>query len=327
MTMPLQIAILGFSDFDRRALASHLRQARPHANAFALVSAVDDGRLLIADADEPGVIALLRNLERTADTLFIGAHAPSDAGGWIMRPIDQNQVLRELDAMAARLDNPQTAPLPLLTNPVHDTVWLASQPAPLHRPGSLDRLGAPLLRHRRADDPIVPAAPPPTQRELNAVRRQTREAQQRPATEHRALLVDDSEVAQHFMARQLRAQGLETDFAFTSGHALALLGERHYGVVFLDLDLGPDSPVDGLTLCNQIRTQLLQRGERPPPVVMVSASHDPVHQVRATLAGAVAFLGKPLDLEALQRLLQRLNLVSPPPPSPDQHARWPVRPG
>jgi CheY-like chemotaxis protein len=325
--MPLQIAILGFSDFDRRALASHLRQARPRAAAFVLVSAVDDGQFVIADADEPGVIALLRNLERTADTLFIGAHAPSDAGGWIMRPIDQNQVLRELDAMAARLDNPHTAPLPLLSHPVHDTVWSNSQPVALDRPSGLETQRSPLPPQRRADDSPRPGAAPPTQRELNAVRRQTREARQTPVTEHRALLVDDSEVAQHFMARQLRAQGLETDFAFTSDHALDLLGQRPYGVVFLDLDLGPDSTVDGLTLCSQIRTRLLQQGGHPPPVVMVSGSHDPVHQVRATLAGAVAFLGKPLDLEALRRLLQRLNLVSRPALHPEHDNRWPARPG
>jgi DNA-binding response OmpR family regulator len=40
-------------------------------------------------------------------------------------------------------------------------------------------------------------------------------------------------------------------------------------------------------------------------VVMVSAFHDPVDQVRGTLAGAEGYLGKPLDSLALDRLLQR----------------------
>jgi len=46
-------------------------------------------------------------------------------------------------------------------------------------------------------------------------------------------------------------------------------------------------------------------------VVMVSAFHDPVDQVRGTLAGAEAYLGKPLELPALDRLLGRQGLYRP----------------
>jgi CheY-like chemotaxis protein len=61
-------------------------------------------------------------------------------------------------------------------------------------------------------------------------------------------------------------------------------------------------------------------------VVMVSAFHDPVDQVRGTLAGAEGYLGKPLDLVELDRLLGRQGFYrqlgpaasGPRPSAPDR---------
>ena len=140
------------------------------------------------------------------------------------------------------------------------------------------------------------------------------------------MLVDDSEVALHFLKRQLQGYGLECDLARDSDRALDLLNHHAYGLVFLDLDLGPDSRSDGLTLCHQIRYRLHYPGGRAPMVVMVSAFHDPVDQVRGTLAGAEAYLGKPLDLPALDRLLGRQGLYRPLGPA-GAAARRPGHPG
>ena len=136
--------------------------------------------------------------------------------------------------------------------------------------------------------------------------------------------MDDSEIALHFLRRQLERYGLQTDFARHSDRALDLLTHHRYGFVFLDLDLGDDSRVDGLTLCHQIRTRLLHPGGQPPMVVMVSAFHDPVYQVRGTLAGAEAHLGKPLDPQALDRLMQRKGLRVSAAAAP---TAWPPDPG
>jgi CheY-like chemotaxis protein len=144
---------------------------------------------------------------------------------------------------------------------------------------------------------------------LDALRRRQREALIQPQIVPRALLVDDSEVALHFLRRQLEAFDLQIDMARHSDRALDLLTHHDYGIVFLDVDLGEDSRVDGLTLCHQIRHRLLHPGGKAPMVVMVSAMHEPVDQVRGTLAGAEAYLGKPLDLNQLDRLLQRQGLV------------------
>jgi CheY-like chemotaxis protein len=296
MPVPIPIAILGFSTFDRKALASYFQLTGGGRRRYEHVLPLDNAELVIADADEAGVLELLRKLGRVKDALFIGAAAPVEAAAWMMRPIDQTQVLRELDAMLARRDNPRSSPLPL------------TLPTSLGR-GALRTIGTvdlPELPSRRASDEAPRRHP--AQLDPAEARRREREALRRPQIAPRVLLVDDSEVALHFLQRQLQGYGLEIDRARHSDRALDLLTHHVYGMVFVDVDLGRESRVDGLTLCHQIRYRLVHPGGRPPMVVMVSAFHDPVDQVRGTLAGAEGYLGKPLDLVELDRLLGRQGL-------------------
>jgi CheY-like chemotaxis protein len=300
MPVPIPVAILGFSTFDRKALASYFQLSGRSRPRYAHVLNADLADLVIADADEPGVLELLRTLGRVQDALFIGALAPPEAAAWMMRPIDQTQVLRELDALMARRDNPRSSPLPL------------TLPSSLGR-GALRTIGAidpPDAPTRRSDDDLPPRRHP-AQLDPQEARRRELEALRRPQIAPRALLVDDSEVALHFLKRQLQPYAIEVDLARDSERALDLLTHHVYGLVFLDVDLGPNSRTDGLTLCHQIRYRLHHPGGRAPMVVMVSAFHDPVDQVRGTLAGAEAYLGKPLDLTALDRLLGRQGLYRP----------------
>lgn len=316
MSVPIPVAILGFSTFDRKALASYFQLNGRGRARYAHVLNADLADLVIADADEPGVLELLQTLGRVQDALFIGALAPSDAAAWMMRPIDQTQVLRELDALMSRRDNPSSLPLPL------------TLPSSLGR-GALRTIGAldlPDPPARRADDGAPPARRHPEQLDPHEARRRELEALRRPQIAPRALLVDDSEVALHFLKRQLLAYGVEVDLARDSDRALDLLTHHVYGLVFLDVDLGPNSRTDGLTLCHQVRYRLQHPGGRAPMVVMVSAFHDPVDQVRGTLAGAEAYLGKPLDLPALDRLLGRQGLYRSLAPSAQPGGASP-RPG
>jgi len=300
MPVPIPVAILGFSAFDRKALASYFQLTGRTRPRYAHVLNADLADLVIADADEPGVLELLRTLGRVQDALFIGALAPPEAAAWMMRPIDQTQVLRELDALMARRDNPRSSPLPL-------TLPSSLGRGALRTIGMLDLPDAPT---RRVDDDLPPRRHP-AQLDPQEARRRELEALRRPQIAPRALLVDDSEVALHFLKRQLQAYAIDVDLARDSERALDLLTHHVYGLVFLDVDLGPHSRTDGLTLCHQIRYRLHHPGGRAPMVVMVSAFHDPVDQVRGTLAGAEAYLGKPLDLTALDRLLGRQGLYRP----------------
>ena len=298
MPAPIPVAILGFASTDRQALAASLQRNARRTPAYKNVLGVDDARFVIADASQPTVVALLRALGRTADAVFIGADAPVDAAARLPGPVDPAKVQRQLDALLARRDGAPAQQMPATATP---PVPAAAVQAPA----------------------AAPHAPSPWHQARDAAR-QKRESQRQPQTPLRALLVDDSEIALHFLRRQLERYRLQIDFARHSDRALDLLTHHRYGFVFLDLDLGDESRVDGLTLCHQIRTRLLHPGGVAPMVVMVSAFHDPVYQVRGTLAGAEAHLGKPLDPLALDRLMQRKGLSAAPGTAP---VAPPTRPG
>ncbi|HEY6352943.1 MAG TPA: response regulator, partial [Burkholderiaceae bacterium] len=76
-----------------------------------------------------------------------------------------------------------------------------------------------------------------------------------------------------------------------SDAALAQLEQHDFNYVFLDVELGPGSRLDGLALCRHIK----RRTKRPPVVAMVSAHASQTDRVRGSLAGCDAYLGKPLQ--------------------------------
>ncbi len=328
MSAPIAVALLGFSNFERNALASYFKLAAQRSPLYVHVLDIDEARFVVADADQPGVPDLLETLGRTGDSVFVGVHGPAAGAAWMMRPIDPAQILRELDHLLMARDNPASAPLPLHTRP-----GALARAALAAGASLLDRV----LPSRRADDesaktptivaaamtpqaldrPPMPApqpperaAPRPTDRKAEAQarrekreRRERREAALRPVTVRRALLVDDSEVALAFLERQLHRHDIVADWAMNSSKAIELLSQRPYGMVFLDIDLGESSELDGLALCQHIKRRHVHPNGRAPLVVLVSAFSEAVDRVRGSLAGADAHLGKPLDGGTLDRLL------------------------
>ncbi len=280
---PQRVALLGFGDFERSALVSYLRLTGRRVPAYAEADSVDGADYVIADADHSGTLDAVLGADRVTDTVFIGSLAPDGALAWMMRPIDPMQVFRELDAAVVLRRSRAQAALPAATRevlPPAITEVPTPTPAPTAQPASTRPLksGPP----RRVGDQAAPTS---------------------------ALLVDDSEVALRFLERQLQALGLRTDTANDSQRALELLASRNYDVVFLDVDLGPNSELDGLGLCQHIKRQLKPRtAAAAPVVVMVSAHSSTTDRVRGSFAGCDAYLAKPLDDEGLRRSLRALGL-------------------
>lgn len=109
----LRVALQGFSDFERTALASYFRLAGNRFPAYEQAAEPDEARFIVADADMPGVIDRIVEAGRVADTVFVGSHAPEGALAWMMRPIDPLHVLRELDARAEAQQGPAREERPL----------------------------------------------------------------------------------------------------------------------------------------------------------------------------------------------------------------------
>ena len=299
MPAPIPVALLGFGPAERLALAAALRQTARRVPAYGPVLGLDDARFVVVDAAQPEALALLRTLGRGPDAVLVGSALPPHAARGAPPAPDTAWVLQQLDALLTlQGDAAPTAPATVL-------------------PG-----------HALSDPPdALPAArlaahPPSPWHQAHDERRRRREQREADAravsAAPRALLVDDSEIALQYLRRQLEHYGLQLDMARHSDRALDLLGQHNYDMVFLDIDLGDDSRMDGLTLCHQICKRLPLPGRSASTVVMVSAFHDPVNRVRGTLAGAAGYLGKPLDGLALDRLMQQQGhrRIEPPLPLP-----------
>lgn len=272
-----RVMLLGFGEFERHALASYLRLAGSRALAYTQVESIAEADFVIADADHPGAIDAVLAADRVRDTVFIGALAPDGALAWAMRPIDPLQVFRDLDATVALRQTNQ---------PAARAAAAAPAPADVPPPTAPGTAGAPDAPMRRASDMTPTAA---------------------------ALVVDDSELAQRYLQRQLAALGVRCECVAFSQQASKLLAEQRFDVVFVDVELGPMSEMDGLALCRHIKDIHREPGRGlAPKVVIVSAHAGATDRVRGTFAGCDAYVAKPLDDEALQRQLQLLGILPDP---------------
>ena len=117
-----------------------------------------------------------------------------------------------------------------------------------------------------------------------------------------------SDIALRFLQKSLAPYAVQSECASGSAKAIELMAKHAYRFVFLDVELGPASAMDGLALCQHVKRQHHQPGAPLPLVVMVSAHHSELDRVRGSLAGCDAYLGKPLQPAELQHLMHRHGL-------------------
>ncbi len=346
MSSAIRVALLGFSDFERSTLAAFFRLADRQRPAYVLTSQLDGSFFVVADADHAPSVRLAAAAGRVDDTVYIGSQPPDGASAWMTRPIDPLRVRRELDAMLALRTSPppvfdeaatiEMAPADgLQAAPGGDTASAAAPRDGAAGPRAAATAATPVVARiddatarddgaahglptpapaRGAAEPACSATP------AEAPRRGTDDAATwivpPPAPPPRALLVDDSPIALRFLQQRLERWGIGADTAATSGGALALLVEKDYDFVFVDIELGDDSELDGLALCQHIKRHQSAHSAIASSVFIVSAHHGELDRVRGRLAGCDAFLEKPLHDDALQRLLQGHGLGPQPAPPP-----------
>ena len=313
--MPFKVAFLGFTDFERSALTSYFRLALTRQPGYEQVGTLTDAQYLVADADHAPSVQLVLATERLDETVFVGAQPPEGHRAWIARPIDALQVMRELDQMVAAAGGA----LPVPGDDLRRNTTVVQPPRRTRVEEAGERLAAehgqpqaPAQAAPRAEPPVLservelrlpaalaPPAPPTSARAP---------APAAPQAPLRALLVDDSDVALRFLESKLARWKLEIDQVATSGAAIEMIEQRPYDLVFLDVELGPESEMDGLALCRHIRNS--PEGMNAA-IVLVSVHSGEMDRVRGALAGCDAYLGKPLDDVELQRLMLRQGLKVP----------------
>lgn len=297
MTTLHRIALLGFSAFERNTLGSYFRLASTREPRYEQVASPAEADFVVADADHAASVQQVQATERMPEAVFVGGRPPEGAIAWLARPIDPLRVLRELDAMAAR--RMPRAPRP----PRHEAAA-----------GSAQTNTTDAARRRTVIQPVRPHRPalPPELAEAAAdtldlmlpdLAAPARDSAAAPPST--ALLVDDSDIALRFLEKKLAPFGLVTDCVTHSAAALERLASRHYDFVFLDMELGEHSALDGLGLCQHIK-----REPAPANVVLVTAHHTELDRVRGALAGCDGFLGKPLDDDELALYLARFGVTA-----------------
>jgi CheY-like chemotaxis protein len=323
-------AILGFSAFERSTLTSYFRLAVNRTPRYGLVTVLAEADLVVVDADHAPSVDLVIAAERVADAVFIGAAAPQGATAWMPRPIDMLHVLRELDAMVNlhAAQRASAAPPRFGGNPRVRTVIQPPRRGrdemvgPATKPSVTDLdLDAPAT-----SDPAAASRPAeaPSRAETGLGHIELEPATGTPplptwgATGHRprALLIDDSLLALKYLQSLLERQGVITDTATTSQQALGKLAARRHDLVFLDVELGGDSQLDGLALCQQIKRGAGSASGAVPQVVLVSAHVRETDRARGLLAGCDAYLGKPLHEGELVAMLGQIAGLRPPPQRP-----------
>jgi len=121
-----------------------------------------------------------------------------------------------------------------------------------------------------------------------------------PLPPARVLLVDDMAVNLQVAAAMLKRLGLAVDSCQSGDEALLAAGAQRYDLIFMDCQM---PGMDGYATTHALQIRL---GTACPPIVAMTANAGAKDRARCRDAGMVDFLTKPVDLAALQSLVQRL---------------------
>jgi two-component system cell cycle response regulator len=114
-TSPLntcRIGVIGFTDFERGALASFFKLATGRSWAYVYEPDADAAHVLIVDGDRSSALAAASGPELAARSIFVGAHAVQGQLGQLARPLNPVLLVRLLDATL-----PHLAPRALVAAP------------------------------------------------------------------------------------------------------------------------------------------------------------------------------------------------------------------
>ena len=180
MAARFRVALHGFSEFERNALAFCLKHAGERVPGYAQAPSIGESDFIVADASHEALEGSLTRGERLRDTLFVGEKVPAGAVAHLPRPLDPERILRALDRMvlqriaprrpaaadaAPDVELPMRAPepdFPVLDTRdiVEDTTPAAFQHEPLDiRFGDVDAAAERAARRAAAPAPDTAAAP------------------------------------------------------------------------------------------------------------------------------------------------------------------------
>jgi CheY-like chemotaxis protein len=128
------------------------------------------------------------------------------------------------------------------------------------------------------------------------------------------LLVDDNEDARYILERVLHHHGALVITAANAGAALAVMEQVRPHVIITDMSM---PGMDGLALLARLH-ELPGQGERPTPVIALTAFPADFARRRALAAGFQTYLVKPVDPGVVVAEVERLAQSGGAPVDPNQ---------
>jgi twitching motility two-component system response regulator PilG len=129
-------------------------------------------------------------------------------------------------------------------------------------------------------------------------------SQEKNSTRGKVLLVDDDKIIRIKATKMLEQCGCDVTTAENGWDAVTQLEDVKPDLILLDITM---EPMDGFKTLTLIRAS---RGEfRDTPVVMLSSHDDVFTMGKSKDRGCSAYLEKPLEMEALQQILQQFLAV------------------
>jgi CheY-like chemotaxis protein len=116
-----------------------------------------------------------------------------------------------------------------------------------------------------------------------------------------ALVVDDVRVAATSIAQALELLGYQTEVAYGPRPAIESLSKHVPDVILLDINM---PGVDGIEVCRYLRREPHTANI---PIIAMSTENQPDTVAQTLRAGANAFLPKPIDIDALERVLKNIT--------------------
>jgi len=273
-----RVALLGFGRIEQSAFEAFFRVAGRRCPGYAQEADFKVADFVIVDAADAAACAAVREAGRLARTVALGDPPLPGAMLQLARPLNLMQVVRALDEVAAR--SPEE-----IEDTVREGAVVASAEEPLQE-------AVPEL--------ATPSALPPAG--AAAARLERRRRPRGQSMDH-ILVVDDSEIALRFMATHLQRFGFQIHLARSGEEALERVAGRRFEFVFLDVRM---EGLDGFQTCKAIKRADYPAGQAPPAVVMLTCLGSPADKLRGTMAGADAYLTKPLrEVELLKVVGER----------------------
>ena len=290
MSRTARVALLGFNRVERATFEAFFRIGSTRTPAYAHEADPRRAHFVIVDAGDAAACASAREIGALPRSVALGEPTIKGVLLQLARPLNLMAVVRALDQVLAR-EGPYVAPR-------------APTGAALPRKRRRSRKPRELATTVRIGlETTTPGELRGNNMQCESAHFERVESKSAALKLDHILVVDDNDASLRFMVQHLQRFGFEIHLAQSGKEALERIAERQFEFIFLEMVM---KGLDGLKTCKAIKRAEHAPGVKPPTVVLLTHRGTAIDKLRGTMAGADAYLTKPLrELELLKLVGER----------------------